>query len=110
MFNRESTGTSQSRLDIEQTATFPDHYCTVWRVTWNITGTILASSGDDGCVRMWKMNYQKNWKCAAVLKQDGSESNPEAIVPSSVPVIGNSSTTKYYKRGIISHPNQVPWH
>ena len=26
----------------------------VWRLSWNVTGTILASSGDDGCVRLWK--------------------------------------------------------
>lgn len=24
-----------------------DHHAEVWRVEWNITGTILASSGDD---------------------------------------------------------------
>lgn len=33
-----------------------DHNSTVWRVAWNVTGTILASSGDDGCVRLWKGN------------------------------------------------------
>lgn len=51
-FYREPT--SNTRLDIQQVAQFGDHYCTVWRVTWNITGTMLASTGDDGCVRMWK--------------------------------------------------------
>lgn len=37
-----------------------------------MTGTILASSGDDGCVRLWKANYLDNWKCIAVLRGDGT--------------------------------------
>lgn len=82
-------------------------------------GTILASSGDDGCVRLWKDNYINNWKCVAVLKGDGTAAQsadlPKAAIPS-----GNSatntttqqplSTARYYKLGSISHPNQVPWH
>lgn len=43
-----------SQLEILQVAQFDDHQSTVWRISWNITGTILASSGDDGCLRMWK--------------------------------------------------------
>lgn len=35
-------------------AQFDNHNSQVWRVSWNITGTVLASSGDDGCVRLWK--------------------------------------------------------
>ncbi|XP_012272026.1 nucleoporin SEH1-A isoform X2 [Orussus abietinus] len=61
-----------SRFEITTAAQFDDHYCTVWRVCWNIMGTILASSGDDGCVRLWKDNYINNWKCVAVLKGDGT--------------------------------------
>jgi len=46
-----------SRLDIQSAAKFNDHNCTVWRVAWNITGTMLATTGDDGCVRTWKSNF-----------------------------------------------------
>ncbi|XP_015589497.1 nucleoporin SEH1-A [Cephus cinctus] len=68
---QDSAQSGLSRFEIT-TAKFEDHYCTVWRVCWNIMGTILASSGDDGCVRLWKDNYINNWKCVAVLKGDGT--------------------------------------
>ena len=45
---------SASQLEVIPAAQFDDHHSTVWRISWNITGTILASSGDDGCLRMWK--------------------------------------------------------
>ncbi len=44
----------RTRFDIRVVANFEDHGSQVWRVSWNITGTILASSGDDGTVRLWK--------------------------------------------------------
>lgn len=64
------------------------------------------------------VNYNKTWKCAATLKPDGTNSQPDSSVQQqtqggTVEAAGNqqlSTTTKYYKRGIISHPNQVPWH
>lgn len=52
-----SSQSNQPRFDIQLVAQFEDHYCTVWRVCWNVTGTILASSGDDGCVRLWKCKF-----------------------------------------------------
>ncbi|KAG4066899.1 hypothetical protein HA402_009001 [Bradysia odoriphaga] len=98
------------RYDIQMVAKFSDH-CTVWRTSWNVTGTMLATTGDDGCVRMWKMNYQRNWKCAAQLKPDGAETTEESPAPQ-FPVKENKllQTTKYIKKGIISNSNQVPWH
>ncbi|KAK7862979.1 hypothetical protein R5R35_014538 [Gryllus longicercus] len=67
-----------SRFDIQLSAQCDDHLCTVWRVCWNITGTLLASSGDDGCVRLWKSNYLHNWKCVSVLKGDGTQAQNES--------------------------------
>lgn len=128
----DSESSGLSRLDVQLLSKFADHSCTVWRVSWNLTGTILSSSGDDGCVRMWKskskynsnlfnyyvfmillsfpVNYLKQWKCAAVLKQDGQSpqdsSNNAAITTPNTTL----ATTKYYKRGNLSHPNEVLLH
>ena len=30
------------------------HEQAVWRLEWNIVGTVLASSADDGTVRLWR--------------------------------------------------------
>ncbi|KAK2193025.1 hypothetical protein NP493_18g06014 [Ridgeia piscesae] len=97
------TGTSVtpgiSKYEIHQVAQFDDHHSQVWRLSWNITGTILASSGDDGCVRLWKANYLDNWKCISVLQADGSGVQPD-----------NAPTAHYLKLGKITHPSQVAWH
>ncbi|XP_017781223.1 PREDICTED: nucleoporin seh1 isoform X1 [Nicrophorus vespilloides] len=61
-----------TKLDVQTVAQFTDHTCTVWRASWNVTGTVLATSGDDGCVRMFKMNYINSWKPVTVLKGDGA--------------------------------------
>jgi len=35
---------------------------TVWRVAWNVTGTVLASAGHGPRVRLWKTDYKGDWK------------------------------------------------
>ncbi|RKP35135.1 WD40-repeat-containing domain protein [Dimargaris cristalligena] len=42
------------QLNATLVASFNDHGAEVWSVSWNVTGTILSSSGDDGKVRLWK--------------------------------------------------------
>ncbi|XP_068955575.1 centrosomal protein of 192 kDa [Petaurus breviceps papuanus] len=64
-----------TKFEIHIVAQFDNHNSQVWRVSWNITGTVLASSGDDGCVRLWKANYMDNWKCTGILKGNGSPVN-----------------------------------
>lgn len=52
---RETATTSgPTKFEVQVMAQFDSHNSQVWRVSWNITSTLLASSGDDGCVRLWK--------------------------------------------------------
>jgi nucleoporin SEH1 len=37
----------------------------VWRTEWNITGTVLATSSDDGGISMWRRNFQNKWNLIA---------------------------------------------
>lgn len=51
---KESTSSGPTKFEVQIVAQFDNHNSQVWRVSWNITSTLLASSGDDGCVRLWK--------------------------------------------------------
>ena len=87
------------RFDIRQAGQFDEHGTSVWRVCWNITGTILATSGDDGCVKLWKANYMDNWKCVSTLRADGQVTNPVTAA------LGKAGFTKL---GMVS--SQANWH
>ncbi|KAL5237581.1 hypothetical protein ACI65C_004991 [Semiaphis heraclei] len=86
---------------IETAAQFNNHLSTVWRIAWNITGTILASSGDDGHVRLWKSTVD-TWKCVGVLKRDGKCPQPQSTA--------QNNLTRFVKLGQITHPSEVHWH
>nr|XP_060469163.1 nucleoporin SEH1 isoform X2 [Panthera onca] len=86
-----------TKFEIHIVAQFDNHNSQVWRVSWNITGTVLASSGDDGCVRLWKANYMDNWKCTGILKGNGSpvtgnsqQGNSNPSLGSNIPNLQNS--------------------
>ena len=37
-----------------------------WRCKWNVTGTVLATSGDFGRIQLWKCDFKRNsWKCVS---------------------------------------------
>jgi len=42
-------------------AKLTQHNAEVWRVSWNVSGTILASTGDDGVSRLWKADFNGDW-------------------------------------------------
>ena len=63
---------AKGNWSVKEVASFGDHNHEVWRVEWNVTGTILATSGDDGTVRLWKCTYQNEWQCLNVITGSGS--------------------------------------
>jgi len=106
-----------TKLESILVAQFREHASQVWRLSWNITGTILVSSGDDGCVRLWKANYLDNWKRIAEIRGDGSSGQIEKTQSSGS--YGSSTGTsqgstsgaaRYLKAGPIANKNQVVWH
>lgn len=68
---RGSKGTdaeSQSALTYEGTEVLDQSQA--WRCQWNVTGTVLASSGDGGMVKLWKSDFQGRWKCVSEIVGD----------------------------------------
>lgn len=54
-------------IRVELLSQHNDHGGEVWRVSWNLTGTVLLLAGDDGKVRLWKALYLNDFKCMSVI-------------------------------------------
>lgn len=87
---------SQQKVEAKQVACF-DQPAEVWRVEWNSTGTILASSGDDGCVRFWKSDFTGQWKRLLEVKPE-----PARVANSTAPTISSSSNALQAHSGLAS--------
>lgn len=57
-------------VEVELISEHDDHKGEVWSVSWNLTGTILSSSGDDGKVRLWKASYANEFQCLSVVSAE----------------------------------------
>ena len=44
--------------------------CAVWRVSWSVTGNILAVSGGDNLVTLWKQNLLGHWEQLGQLSEE----------------------------------------
>lgn len=59
------------KLELESTQTL--QVTNAWRCQWNVTGTVLASSGDAGLVQLWKSDFEGNFKCVSKIQGDLSQ-------------------------------------
>ena len=44
----------------------------VWRVSWNMMGTVLASSDNKRVIKLWK-NISDKWECVNTIKEEDNE-------------------------------------
>lgn len=47
----------------EEPASVMDCGTNVWRIAWNATGTVLATCGDDGKLKLWRKNFAGTFEC-----------------------------------------------
>lgn len=40
----------------------------VWRVSWSLSGNVLAVSGADNKVSLWKENLRGEWECVKKIE------------------------------------------
>lgn len=59
--------TNEYKVDLKWDSQRQVHEAEVWRVSWNITGTVLASTGDDGKAKLWESDFKGNWTCSVTL-------------------------------------------
>jgi len=72
---QKEQATDDIQLKLESTQTIDT---TAWRCQWNITGTILASSGDAGIVKLWKPGHDGKFEFVTKVKGDQATSAQEA--------------------------------
>jgi protein transport protein SEC13 len=41
----------------------------LWRVSWSLSGNVLAVSGGDNKVTLWKENLKGEWECVKTVEE-----------------------------------------
>lgn len=53
----------------------------VWRVAWNATGTVLATSSEDGTLSLWRKDVTGVWSNVQTLAAGEGEKGRRMVIP-----------------------------
>ncbi|KAL5079412.1 hypothetical protein RYX36_007833 [Vicia faba] len=56
------------RLPVDKVALLSGHESMVWQMEWDMSGMTLATTGDDGMVRLWQSNLNGVWHQQAAFE------------------------------------------
>lgn len=62
----------ENRLSLFKAEMLNNNEVGVWKVSWNVMATILASSDEKNAVKIWKSSGDK-WRCIGVMKEEHNE-------------------------------------
>lgn len=65
----KSADGGETAIEAELLLESDEHHGEVWRVAWNASGSILASTGNDADVKFWKSMFRGTYKCIAEVHQ-----------------------------------------
>jgi protein transport protein SEC13 len=61
--------TSSLSTPNEWTSTVLNFDAVTWRVSWSLSGNVLAVSGGDNKVSLWKENLKGTWECVRTIEE-----------------------------------------
>ena len=64
-----SKPTSDPSNPVEWKSVTLDFEAVLWRVSWSLSGNVLAVSGGDNKVSLWKENLAGEWDCVKWIEE-----------------------------------------
>ncbi|KAJ6252756.1 nucleoporin seh1 [Anaeramoeba flamelloides] len=64
-------------IEKERIAYFTQINDSIWKLGWNETGNVLASTSNKGIVKLWKSNLLGNWSCISTITGNEDEDNDD---------------------------------
>ncbi|RKP07639.1 WD40 repeat-like protein [Thamnocephalis sphaerospora] len=66
IWTQDAPGSAWNKVPLRGADRFPD---VVWRVSWSLSGNVLAVASGDNKVTLWKENLKGDWECVSEMEE-----------------------------------------